>query len=877
MNLAKIVESSAQSYPDRLALQFEDQRLTYAQLDQASSRAANGLGRVGLQRGDRATIWLPNSAAFIVAYLGIQKAGAVAVTVNTAFKAEEIQYILADSGARLLITTAALYAGLAAAGEAALAGVEWVLLIDGEQEGVLSLAALLEPSTAVCSCAEMAPDDPAILLYTSGTTGFPKGAILSHGAAVTAIQMVVEALSLCVEDRVLLPLSLFHSFGQTAACLPTLAAGATLLLQPQFEPQPVLAAIEEQAVTVFFGVPTVYLVLLSQAVPAQLRSVRRWVSAGAALPLAVASQWQACFGLPIQEGYGLTETFLATFNPEPSAKPGSVGRPLTGVRVQILDATGEAVPAGQLGEVVVETPSCMLGYWQRPDESAAVLRGGSFHTGDVGRLDEDGYLYIVDRIKDMVNVGGVKVYPSEVEQLLHQHPAVAEAAVFGVSEPVLGEQVQASVVLKPGAAVDAQELILFCGQRLAEFKVPSRIHIVDHLPKNRTGKLLRRLLRDQSMQDGNGRPAEGALQTALPAAVVQKADGEEVDAAALTRWMANWLADHLQVAVGEIGMEQPFAEMGLTSVMAVNLAHALGARLGYSLQAILLWNFPTIAAVVRHLLAEGRAVGAVSGQASSTHRPLSLHPGDADSVALIGIGCRLPGGADTPEKFWQLLRAKVDTVAEIPTSRWDVDAYYDPMPQVAGKMYVRSGNFLEEVDRFDAQFFGIAPLEAASMDPQQRLLLEVSWEALEHANLLADSLRESRTGVYVGAFWDDYSTERLYNAAPDQIDSYRMLSHLRGMTAGRLAYVLGLHGPAMQVDTACSSSLLAVHLACQSLRVGECDLALAGGVNLLLGPEQLVGLCQMGAVSADGRCKTFAAGADGFGVGEGAGMVVLKR
>ena len=880
MNLVEIVEGSARAYPDRLALRFEDQRLTYAELDQTCSRAANGLERVGLQRGDRAAIWLPNSVAFVVAYLGVQKVGAVAVTVNTAFKAEELQHILADSGARLLITTAALYAGL---GGAALAQVEQVLLVDGEQEGLLAFAALLEHSSSVYGCAEMAPDDPAILLYTSGTTGFPKGAVLSHGAAVTAVQMVVDGLGLCVEDRVLLPLSLFHSFGQAAAFLPTLAVGATLFLLSHFEPQPVLAAIEEQAVTVFFGVPTVYLVLLGQAVPARLRSVRRWLSAGAALPLAVASEWQARCGLPIQEGYGLTEIFLATFNSEPLAKPGSVGRPLAGVCLQIVDAAGdaageaagEAVSAGQLGEVVVQTPSCMLGYWQRPHESAAVLRGGSFHTGDVGWLDEDGYLYIVDRIKDMINVGGVKVYPSEVEQRLYQHPAVAEAAVFGVPEPVLGEQVQASVVLKAEAAVDAQELIFFCGQGLAEFKVPSQIHIVDRLPKNRTGKLLKRLLRDQYMQEGQS--AEGGLRNALPAAVVQKADGEKGDGAVLARWMATWLADRLQVAVEEIGMEQPFAEMGLTSVMAVNLAHALGAWLGCSLQAILLWNFPTIAAVVRHLLTEGQSVGAVSGQAGSAHRLPASSSGSADSVALIGIGCRLPGGADTPEKFWQLLRAGVDTVAEIPAVRWEVDAYYDPRPQVAGKMYVRAGSFLEEVDRFDAQFFGIAPLEAASMDPQQRLLLEVSWEALEHANVLADSLRESRTGVYVGAFWDDYSAEHLYNAAPDQIDSYRLLSHLRGMTAGRLAYVLGLQGPAMQVDTACSSSLLAVHLACQSLRVGECDLALAGGVSLLLGPEQLVGLCQMGAVSADGRCKTFAAGADGFGVGEGAGMVVLKR
>ncbi|MEK8019991.1 MAG: type I polyketide synthase, partial [Candidatus Parabeggiatoa sp.] len=251
--------------------------------------------------------------------------------------------------------------------------------------------------------------------------------------------------------------------------------------------------------------------------------------------------------------------------------------------------------------------------------------------------------------------------------------------------------------------------------------------------------------------------------------------------------------------------------------------------------------------------------------------------GRPEPIAIIGMGCRFPGGVHTPESFWDLPIQGVDTVTEIPNSRWNLEAYYDPNPNKPGKMYVRAGSFLEGVDQFDPQFFGITPREAASLDPQQRLLLEVSWEALEHAGVAPAQLRESLTGVFVGSFWDDYSALHLYADDPSQIDAYRTLSNLRGLAAGRIAYVLGSQGPTMQLDTTCSSSLLAVHMACQSLRNKECHLALAGGVALNLSPELAIGLCSMNALAFDGRCKTFDAKADGFGLGEGCGMVILKR
>lgn len=879
MNIAQHVERGARLFPNRPALHFEGQVFSYADLNAASNRAANAFATLGIQRGERVALWLPNTAAFIIAYLGSQKLGAVAVTINNALKASELEFILNDSGARLLLTTAALYAELAAVD---CATVEHVLLIEGEVAGGLTFADLLQQAAPSCTSVATAPTDPAALLYTSGTTGFPKGALLSHETVVVSAQLAVATFGLQPTDRVLLCLSMFHSFAQTAALNPCFEVGATLILHRQFAAEPVLHSIVTEAATVFFGVPTLYILLCEQATRVQLQSVRRYISAGATLPVAIAHKWYAKIGTAINEGYGLTEVCLASFNAEPLTKPGSIGRPLAGVHLRVVNELGEPMAPGALGELLIKTPSLMLGYWQRPDATSAVVRDGWFHTGDVGRMDEDGYYYIVDRIKDMVNVGGVKVYPSEVEHVLYQHPAVREVAVYGVPEPLLGEQVQATVVLHPGQTATPQALMAFCRQHLAEFKAPTIVDFVEQLPKGRTGKILKRLLRDQH-QATPPSPASNGQPPAVDTATAATSTVHTVVAmTALAQWLTQWLADQLQMAAADIEGDKPFADYGMTSVMAVTLARAVSAHLARPVPATLLWNFPTVNALANHLLNEADAAAAPSMPMTT---PLSNDKADRHApqqapdhaIALVGIGCRFPGGANTPEQFWQLLTNGVDTARPIPADRWPIEAYYDPAPNTPGKMYVRAGHFLDEIDRFDAAFFGITPLEATAMDPQQRLLLEVCWEALEQANLAADRLRESRTGVYIGAFWDDYSAQHLYNTDPAHIDSYRVLSHLRGMTAGRLAYVLGLHGPAMQLDTACSSSLLAVHLACQALRSGECDLALAGGVTLVLSPEQVIGLCHMGAVAPDGRCKTFDAEADGFGMGEGAGVVVLKR
>ncbi|HIE02157.1 MAG TPA: hypothetical protein EYP59_18040 [Thiotrichaceae bacterium] len=876
MNLAQNIERSQRLFPEKPALIFDGKSFTYRELNEMSNRVANGLSELGISRGDRVALFLPNLPLFVAAYLGIQKIGAVPVSMSSALKATEAKFIIEDSGATVLVTTEVLRANVPAED---ISQLKHILIAEGEAKTDRALSELMANAEPTALAVEMAPEDLAAILYTSGTTGFPKGATLSHGNLVSNIRTFVNTVSIHPDNRILLFLPASHSYGQTSTLFPCLEVGAMLVLHRELEIEEILKSIVDNGVTTFFGVPTIYTLLYEKASAEQMRTIRRYVSGGAPLPLEIAKKWRDKFGVSINEEYGSTETSLACFNQ--TYKPGSVGEPLEGVEVKLIDSeTDKEVRPGSLGEVVIRGPNVMLGYWNRPAETAQVLKEGWFHTGDIGRTDEAGYIYLVDRIKDMVNVGGLKVYPSEVENLLYQHPAIAEVAVYGVPEPLLGEQVIASIIPKSGVAVTTEEIVAFCRQNLADFKVPNLVELVESLPKGRTGKILKKILREQ------WKPR------------TKRDDKYECQKSpeSLKQWLSDWLETELALDPETIETDRAFADYGLNSTLAVVLAQDLSDWLEQPIEPIITWNYPTIAQITDHLLivrvetlatetVEPRAeVPKVSDFITNTNGSKWLRSemqgaslARPEPIAIIGMGCRFPGGANTPAQFWDLLQNSVDILTEVPPSRWDVDKFYNPNPDMMGKIYVRTGYFLDDIDQFDPKFFNLSALEAASLDPQQRLLLEVAWEALENAGVAADKLRLSQTGIFIGSFWDDYSSRRLYNADSQEIDAYRALSSLRGMTAGRIAYLLGLQGPTLQVDTACSSSLVSVHLACQSLLNQESDLALAGGVDLMLSPERTLGLCRMRTLSPDGRCKSFSAKADGFGLGEGCGMVVLKR
>jgi long-chain acyl-CoA synthetase len=508
MNIAQCLDRSAQYFPNRPAIIFGDRCVSYSELRTLVDRAAFGLVQRGIRRGDRVGLFLPNIPEFCVAYFAAQKVGAVAVSLNVMVTTHEIRYLLADSGTRLLFTTAQQLPAVEP-----LLGTdlqpEQVILCEGEAAGLTILAELGPVALSTFDTAPMDPNDPAAILYTSGTTGRQKGATLSHANVTSNVHAVRECLRIDPADRLMLYLPLFHCFGQNFIMNSGLASGATLVMHRRFEPDLIVESIESHGVTMFFGVPAVYIRLLNTRVDsARLSGVRYYFSAAAALPAEIAERWCARFGKPIHEGYGLTETSpFATYNHEWNYRLGSQGTPIPLVDIKIVDENDHPVAPGRWGEVCIRGPNVMLGYWKRPDATAEALRGGWFHSNDVGYVDETGYLFIVDRTKDMINSSGFKVWPREVEEILYEHPAVDECAVVGVFDPIKGEVARAFVVRRPGAAVDADQLEAFCRQRLATYKVPRAFDFIKELPKNATGKILKRVLREQAAA-GQSRPAE---------------------------------------------------------------------------------------------------------------------------------------------------------------------------------------------------------------------------------------------------------------------------------------------------------------------------------------------------------------------------------
>ncbi|WP_330350690.1 long-chain-fatty-acid--CoA ligase [Streptomyces sp. NBC_00582] len=486
-NLADFLVDTAARQPARPALRLGERVIAYGELDERSARAAALLRAEGVRPGDRVALMLPNVPEFVVLYYGVLRAGAVVVPMNPLLKARETEYHLTDSGASLLCEWHQA-PGEGAQGAAA-AGVRHLAV---EPAAFAELLTGHEPLPGV---AETDDADVAVLLYTSGTTGRPKGATLTHGGLRHNTEVnTVHVQRMTPDDVVVGCLPLFHIFGQICTMSVAVRAGASLTLVPRFEPQAVLDAIARDRATVFEGVPTMYAALLQHPSEADVSTLRMCVSGGASLPVEVLHGFERRFGCAILEGFGMSETSpVVTFNhPDRPRKAGSVGTPIRDVEVRLLDEQGQDVPAGEVGELAVRGPNVMKGYWNRPEETAAAIPDGWLRSGDLARRDEDGYLYIVDRKKDMIIRGGYNVYPREIEEVLHEHPAVALAAVVGVGHAHLGEEIAAAVVLRPGAAATPDELRTFVKDRLAAYKYPREIWLMDKLPTGPSGKILKR-------------------------------------------------------------------------------------------------------------------------------------------------------------------------------------------------------------------------------------------------------------------------------------------------------------------------------------------------------------------------------------------------
>jgi long-chain acyl-CoA synthetase len=487
-NFAQVIASRLGEDADRPAVKFDDIVLSYGALDQAAQRAAGLLAAYGVKAGDRVGLQMPNLPYFPIVYLGILRLGAVMVPMNPLLKDREVAYHLTDSGARVMVGWHGFKEALV--GGCEIAGVEAIEVVPGEFDGLLGRA---EP---VAGIAERASDDPAVIVYTSGTTGTPKGALLTHANLLSAARTCMELIDAQPDGVALAALPLFHIFGLNSIMNATFYSRGLMTLVPRFEPDKVLEVMERDRVTTFGGVPTMYMALLHHPGREQhdVSSLDICVSGGAPMPVEVLHGFDEAFGTKILEGFGLSETTaMGSFNlPSRERKPGSIGLPVGGTEIKLLDEDGNEVPQGERGEIVMRGPFVMSGYWGRDDATAQAIRDGWFYTGDIGSADEDGYLYVVDRKKDMILRGGYNVYPRELEEVLYGHPDVLEAAVVGVPDAMLGEEVGAAICLRPGSTETAESLQEYVKERVAAYKYPRWIWFLDELPKGPTGKILKR-------------------------------------------------------------------------------------------------------------------------------------------------------------------------------------------------------------------------------------------------------------------------------------------------------------------------------------------------------------------------------------------------
>ncbi len=491
-NLATNLTTTAQTHGDRPAVRLDDTTLTYTELQDAARRVTALLVDRGIEPGDRVGLVLPNVPGYPIAFYGALATGAVVVPMNPLLKAREVQYYLEDSGAKIIFAWEEM--ATEAAKAAAAVGIECIKV--GLHE-FTELLADWEPDERVV---ERDDDDTVVLLYTSGTTGQPKGAELTHAnmrsnAAVTRDTLV----ELQPDDVVMGCLPLFHCFGLTCGLNASVLAGACLTLIPRFDAAKALAIVARDKVTVFEGVPTMYAGMLHAegADSADMSSLRTCISGGSAMPVEVMRRFEEAFGCIVLEGYGLSETSpVASFNrPDIERKPGSIGVPVRGVEMKLIDDDGNDVEGGTegaVGEIAIKGENVMRGYWRRDEATMDAIVDGWFRTGDLARTDEDGYFFIVDRKKDLIIRGGYNVYPREVEEAIYEHEAVAEVAVVGVAHESLGEEVAAAVTLKDGYTVTPDEIKAFAKERLAAYKYPRHVWVVEGLPKGPTGKILRR-------------------------------------------------------------------------------------------------------------------------------------------------------------------------------------------------------------------------------------------------------------------------------------------------------------------------------------------------------------------------------------------------
>jgi len=504
-NLTEMFKRSAERFSDKTALFFSDKKISYKELYEITGRLGQGLRNLGIKKKDKVAIFLHNAPEFIVSYFAIIDIEAICVPVNNMLKEEELGFILKDSGARLIISSVA-YLDIINSAKMRAPDLKYTIIIDGLAPNTFNFYEITERSIFKKEDILIKPDEVASILYTSGTTGNPKGAMLTHKNFLSNVKSCVSSIVVTEKDNFICVLPMFHSFAFTACILLPLAVGASITIIEHIRPfRRVIRNVIKKKITVFIGIPPIFNVLAQMEIPHVFTSrilklidpLKLCISGAAALPAEVLKAFENKFRVPLVEGYGLTEASpVVSLNPAAGIrKPGSVGLPVEGVEVKIVDDKDNQLACNEIGELLVKGDNIMKGYLNSDAGTKEVIKDNWLYTGDIARIDEDGYIYIVDRKKDMINVRGLNVYPAEIEKVLLRHPKVKEAAVVGVVDKFKGEVPKAFIVLKENETLSGPDVIKYLRKNLALFKIPKFVEFRQALPRTATGKILKRQLK----------------------------------------------------------------------------------------------------------------------------------------------------------------------------------------------------------------------------------------------------------------------------------------------------------------------------------------------------------------------------------------------
>jgi len=875
-NLIELLRARTAEHGSRIAFRYladgetEESRLSYEELESRARAIAAALASHAAP-GDRALLFYSGGLEFIAAFWGCLYAGVVAVPVFPARLHRQIPRLLAiaaDSEAKFVLTTTKIRRQAEDLFKRApeLKKLQWLATDD------LTAASADESRDLGATL-----DTLAFLQYTSGSTATPRGVMVTHGNLLHNLACLREVFQFSPESIGVTWLPHFHDMGLIGGLLQPVFAGGEMIVMPpsSFLQRPIrwLAAVTRYRATTMVAPNFAYELCVEkisaeQRAPLDLASVKVALCGAEPVRPDTLSQFANVFGPcgfrqeAFRPAYGLAEATLIVsghseggvpFAPavmseelqrnhvKPAEEGAAGSRVLIGcggiapdLKVAIVDPeTLVPCASDRVGEIWVSGPSVARGYWRKPAETEqtfgahlATGEGPFLRTGDLGFLDR-GQLFVTGRLKDLIIIRGSNHYPQDLEHTVERsHRALRPACGAAFSIDVDGaERLVVVQEVNNRASVPNENVVAAIRRALAESHEvhPDAVVLIEprSIARTSSGKIQRYACR------------EAFLSGTLDVVHV-------------------WRDREGRPDRKQNGPSHPRSGLVWDYLSTQSFSHRLAGNANGNGNAHRNGN---------HELREG-------------NRP---EIGGADPIAIVGIGCRFPGAAGL-EEFWTLLRNGVDAISEIPRERWDIDALYDPLPGTNARMSTRWGGFLPGIDRFDPHFFGISPREAAAMDPQQRLLLEVTWEALENAGQPPDKLAGSRTGVFVGIGGFDYSNVIMnYQDHLKVINAYLGTGNAHSIAANRISYLLDLRGPSVAIDTACSSSLVAIHMACESLRSAQADLAIAGAVNLILSPEVTIAFSHAHMMAADGRCKTFDARADGYVRAEGCGAVILKR